>query len=245
MHLHARDPQTGKGSMQLEYYKDIVDQIRNEDPNVIINLTTGEGGRFVPGSIEPREPESGTTLVRPEIRVSHVETLKPEICTLDFNTMWSGNAVVINSPQNIKIMADRIYSNGVKPEIEIFDSSDLHMLKHFIELGIIKTPVMVQMVLGVRYGAVANPQTMAYLVSQLPDDCLWAGFGIGRMEFPMVAQAWLLGGHIRVGMEDNLYISKGKLTSGNAELVTKARVIVEHLGGQIATPDDARQMLAL
>ncbi|MEO3427504.1 3-keto-5-aminohexanoate cleavage protein [Pelagibius sp. CAU 1746] len=245
VHLHARDPETGRGSMKFEYYKEIVERIRSENRELILNLTTGEGGRFVPGLEDPLVPDPRSTLCAPELRVSHVERLKPEICTLDFNTMWSGEAAVINSPRNLEIMAQRIYSAGVTPEIELFDSGDLHMMKDFLERGILKAPLMVQMVLGTRFGAVASPQTMSYLVSQLPAGAIWAAFGIGRMEFPMVAQAWLLGGHVRVGMEDNLYIARGELVRDNAQLVERAVSIVESLGGAIASPQEAREILML
>ena len=138
VHLHVRDPKTGKGSMDLALYEELVGLIRAENRRVIINLTTGEGGRFVPSIDEPRMAAEGSTLCRPEKRVAHVERLRPEICTLDFNTMWSGQAAVINSPRNVQIMAERIYAAGVKPEIELFDTGDLHMAKHFLEQGILK-----------------------------------------------------------------------------------------------------------
>lgn len=142
-------------------------------------------------------------------------------------------------------MAGRIYAAGVKPEIEIFDSGDLHMVKDFVKRGVIKTPLMVQMVLGVRFGAVANPETMAYLVSQLPEGTEWAAFGIGRMAFPMLTQAFLLGGHCRIGMEDTAYISKGVQCRSNAQLVEKALRIIDDLGGSVATPDEARDILGI
>src|SRR5690606_21804480 len=187
---------SGKGSMDYALYDEMVGYIREKNREVILNLTTGEGGRFVPSEDDPRKAAEGSTLCAPERRVSHVEALRPEICTLDFNTMWSGQAAVINSPRNIEIMAQRIYAAGVKPEIELFDTGDLHMAKHFLEQGILKGPLMIQIVLGVRYSAVANSQTLQYFVSQLPPDCEWAAFGIGRHEFPTVAQSWLLGGHV-------------------------------------------------
>lgn len=245
VHLHVRDPQTGKGSMDLALYEELVGLIRVENRDVILNLTTGEGGRFVPSVDEPRIAAEGSTLCRPEMRVAHVETLKPEICTLDFNTMWSGQAAVINSPRNVRIMADHIYAAGVKPEIELFDTGDLHMAKHFLDEGILKGPLMLQIVLGIRYGAVANSETLQYFVSQLPKDCVWAAFGIGRHEFPMVAQSWLLGGHVRVGMEDNLHIRKGELCRDNAQLVAKAAHIIDQLGGEVASADEARVILGL
>jgi uncharacterized protein (DUF849 family) len=245
VHLHVRDPATGRGSMEFGLYQELVDRIRDRNSDVILNLTTGEGGRFVPSDDLPSVAAEGTTLCAPEHRVSHVEALRPEICTLDFNTMWSGQAAVINSPRNVRIMADRIYAAGVRPEIEIFDSGDLHMAKHFLEQGILRGPLMAQIVLGVRYGAVANPATLAYLVSQMPPGTEWAAFGIGRHEFPMVAQSFLLGGHVRVGMEDNLHIRSGELCRDNAQLVEKAANIIDHLGGSVATAGEARLILSL
>ena len=159
--------------------------------------------------------------------------------------MWSGQAAVINTPENLKIMAERIYAAGVKPEIEIFNSSDINLLNYFVAEGVIKTPVMVQMVMGVRFGAPANSETMMYLKSQLPHNSVWAAFGIGRMEYPMLAQSYVLGGHVRVGMEDNLYIKKGELCTGNAQLVEKAARIVHDLGGNIASTTEAREILGL
>lgn len=245
LHLHVRDPETATGAMDLALYRELVERIRDQNEDVILNLTTGEGGRFVPSQDNPQVAAPGSTLCVPEKRVAHVEELRPDICTLDFNTMWSGQASVINAPHNLEIMADRIYAAGVKPEVEIFDSGDLHMLKDFINRGVIQSPLMVQMVLGVRFGAVANPETMAFLASQLPEGTEWAGFGIGRMAFPMLAQAFLLGGHCRIGMEDTAYISKGEHCRSNAQLVEKAVSIITSLGGEIACPSEARTILGL
>ncbi|MBI94602.1 MAG: NADPH:quinone reductase [Gemmatimonadaceae bacterium] len=245
VHLHVRDPETGRGSMKCELYEEVVSRIREENEDVILNLTTGEGGRYVPSDENPAVAGPGTTLCNPALRVAHVEQLQPEICTLDFNTMWSGAAAVINSPRNLEIMAKRIYAAGVLPEFEIFDSGDLQLIKHFLKEGILTDRFMVQMVLGVRFGASASSTTLQYLVSQLPPGSVWAAFGIGRQEFPMVAQSFLLGGHVRVGMEDNLYIRKGELCRDNAQLVEKATGIVDDLGGEIATPADAREIVGL
>ncbi|NOR32404.1 MAG: 3-keto-5-aminohexanoate cleavage protein [Sulfitobacter sp.] len=245
VHLHVRDPEAAKGSMRLDLYEELVARIRAENSDVLLNLTTGEGGRFIPSDDDPKLAAAGSTLCAPEKRVAHVEALQPDICTLDFNTMWSGQASVINSPRNLEIMAGRIYDAGVKPEIEVFDSGDLHMVKDFVARGVLRTPLMVQMVLGVRFGAVANPATMAYLVSQLPEGTEWAAFGIGRAAFPMLAQAWLLGGHIRIGMEDTAHIAKGQHCESNAQLVDKAARIIGDLGGALATPDQARAILGI
>ncbi|WP_226579160.1 BKACE family enzyme [Acuticoccus sediminis] len=245
VHLHVRDPETARGSMRLDLYRELVERIREKNERVILNLTTGEGGRFVPSDDDPRVAAAGSTLCAPERRVAHVEDLRPEICTLDFNTMWSGQASVINSPRNLGIMAERIAAAGVRPEIEIFDSGDLQMAKHFLKEGRLTGPLLVQLVLGVRFGAVATPATMAYLVGELPPGTVWAAFGIGRMAFPMLAQAFLLGGHVRIGMEDTVRTVDGELCRGNGQLVEKAVSIVESLGGTMATPEEAREMLGL
>lgn len=244
-HIHARDVTTERGTMDLEVFREIVARIRDAGSDILINLSTGEGGRFIPSIDDPKIAAPGTTLTTPERRVAHVEALRPEICTLDFNTMYSGTSVVINTPRNLEIMAQRIYAAGVLPEIEIFDGGDLQLTKHFLERGLLRAPIMFQIVLGVRYGAVANPETLFYMASQLPRDAIWAAFGIGRHEFTMLAQAFLLGGHVRVGLEDNVYFSKGVLARDNAQLVEKAVTIVENLGGAIATAAETRAMLGL
>ena len=245
VHLHARDPATGRGTTRAELFDEIVARIRDAGCDVILNLSTGEGGRFIPSEDDPKVAAAGSTLMRPELRVAHVERLRPEVCTLDFNTMYSGTAVVINTPRNLEIMAQRVLAAGVVPELEIFDSGDLQLALNFLERGILKSPLMWQIVLGVRYGAMADSQTMMYFASRLPRDAQWTAFGIGRMAFPMLAQAYLLGGHVRIGMEDTVYLDKGVLTPGNAALVEKGVRIVESLGGRIATIAEARAMLGV
>jgi uncharacterized protein (DUF849 family) len=245
VHIHARDPVTERGSMDLDLFAEIVSRIRDAGSDIVLNLSTGEGGRFVPDTNEPRLAAPGTTLTTPARRVAHVEALRPEICTLDLNTMFSGSAVVINTPQNVSIMADRIYGAGVLPELELFDGGDVQLARHLIDQGVLRTPALIQLVLGVRFGAAANPETLFYLRSQLPEHCIWAAFGLGRAAFPMLAQAWLLGGHVRIGLEDTVYISKGALARDNAALVEKAGSLVANLGGALATPDEARTILGL
>lgn len=244
VHIHVRHPD-GRPSMELAHYREVVDRIRAADEDVIINLTTGPGGRFIPSEAEPRIAAPGTTLLPPERRVEHVVALRPEICTLDFNTMYSGDSVVINTPRNVGIMAEIIREAGVRPEIEVFDTGDLQLANHFVEQGKLDTPALFQIVLGIRYGAVATPETLLYMKSLLPAGSHWAAFGIGRWEFPMLAQAWLLGGHVRVGLEDNIYLEKGVLAESNTVLVQKAVRIVRELGGQIATAGQAREILGL
>lgn len=244
-HIHVRDPETGRPSMSIDLYRDVMDRIRIRNKSLVINLTTGPGGRFVPSEEDPKVAAPGTTLMLPEKRVEHVELLKPDICTLDLNTMNSGGEVVINTPRNVRKMAERIKAVGVLPEIELFDSGDCHLARDMFADGSLKGPGLFSLVLGVKYGFNASPETMMYGRDLLPPGAIWTGFGIGRAEFPMVAQAYLLGGHVRVGMEDNLYMSKGVLAKSNAELVAHAANILRSLGATIATAADARAMLGL
>jgi uncharacterized protein (DUF849 family) len=244
-HIHVRDPETGRPSMGIDLYRDVMDRIRARNPALIINLTTGPGGRFVPSEDDPKIAGPGTTLMAPEKRVEHVEILRPDICTLDLNTMNSGGEVVINTPRNVRKMAARMRAAGVLPELELFDSGDIHLARDLIADGTLQGPPLCTLVLGVKYGFDPSPETMLYARNLLPEGSIWAGFGIGRSEFPMVAQSWLLGGHVRVGMEDNLYMSKGVLAKSNAELVTHAANILKSLGAAIATPSETRAMLGL
>ncbi|GAC1331391.1 MAG: 3-keto-5-aminohexanoate cleavage protein [Beijerinckiaceae bacterium] len=243
-HIHVRYPD-GRPSMELAHYKEVVDRIRDSSTDVIINLTTGPGQRFIPGKDDPSIAAPGTTLTTPMRRVEHVIALKPEICTLDLNTMWSGTSAVINSPQSITVMAQAMKEAGSKPELEVFDSGDIQLAKMLIEQGVLDTPAMFQIVTGIRFGFEQTPQTMAYAKSLLPPDAVWAGFGIGRMAFPMLAQAFLLGGHVRVGLEDAVNLRRGVLAPSNAAMVEKAVHIVDELGGEIATVKEARAILGL
>ena len=244
-HIHVRDPETGRPSMSIDLYRDVMDRIRSRNTGLIINLTTGPGGRFVPSEADPKVAGPGTTLIAPERRVEHVELLRPDICTLDLNTMNSGGEVVINTPRNVRKMAERMRAVGVMPELELFDTGDCHLARDLIAEGVLQGPGLFSLVLGVKYGFDASSETMLYGRSLLPPGAIWTGFGIGRAEFPMVAQAYLFGGHVRVGMEDNLYMSKGVLAKTNAELVTHAACILKSLGAAIATPVEARAMLGL
>ena len=242
--LHVRHPD-GRPSMDLAHYREAVARIRDSGSDVLINLTTGPGQRFVPDRAEPRRAAPGTTLMPPDERVEHVLELRPEICTLDLNTMWSGDSAVINAPWSVRRMAELVVGAGVKPELEVFDSGDIYLARQLAAEGVLPEPSMYQIVTGIRYGFAATPQTMAYARSLLPPDAVWAGFGIGRMAYPMLAQAWLLGGHVRIGMEDMVSISRGVLAPDNASLVRKAARIVDDLGGRLATPTEARRILGL
>ena len=245
VHIHVRDPQSGKPSMDIALYREAIDRIRSRNRELIINLTTGPGGRFVPGEADPRVAGPGTTLLAPEKRVEHIAQLKPDICTLDLNTMNSGGEVVINTPRNVTRMARIIRAAGVKPEIELFDSGDIHLARDLIEAGELERPGMYSLVLGVKYGFDASPETMLHARNLLPAGAVWTGFGIGRHAFPMAAQSYLLGGHVRVGLEDSVYLAKGVLAPSNAALVARARAIIEPLGAQIASAPEARDLLGL
>ncbi|MCY1325941.1 3-keto-5-aminohexanoate cleavage enzyme [compost metagenome] len=245
VHIHVRDPETGAPSMSIDLYRDVMQRIRKHRPDLLINLTTGPGGRFVPSEDDPKIAGPGTTLLPPEQRVRHIEQLRPDICTLDLNTMVSGGEIVINPPRNIRIMAELIRKAGVVPEIELFDSGDCHLARDLIRDQTLAGPGLFSLVLGVKYGFEASPDAMMYARSLLPSGAIWTGFGIGRHEFPMVAQSWLLGGHVRVGMEDNIYLSKGVLAERNSQLVERAVELIRNLGARPATTDEARTMLSL
>lgn len=244
-HIHVRDPETGRPSMKIAHYREVIERIREKNSALIINLTTGPGGRFIPSEADPKVAAPGSTLMVPEQRVEHIVVLRPDICTLDLNTMNSGGEVVINTPRNVTKMAKLILDAGVMPEIELFDSGDIHLAHDLIRTGVLNGPGLYSLVLGVKYGFAATPETMLYARDLLPDEAIWTGFGIGRHEFPMVGQSYLYGGHVRVGFEDNLYLSKGVLAASNGVLVRRAREIVESMGGAIASPSEARAILGL
>jgi uncharacterized protein (DUF849 family) len=244
-HIHVRDPDTGRPSMEIDLYRDVCERIRARNRSLIINLTTGPGGRFAPSEENPRIAGPGTTLIKPERRVEHIERLRPDMCTLDLNTMNSGGEAVINTPRNVRRMAERIRAAGVLPELELFDSGDCHLARDLIADGSLQGPGLFSLVLGVKYGFEATPEAMLYARSLLPPGATWTGFGIGRAEFPMAVQSWLLGGHVRVGMEDNLYLAKGVLAPSNAALVAHVVDLLHGLGASPASPAEAREALGL
>jgi uncharacterized protein (DUF849 family) len=243
-HIHVRDPKTGRPSMDLDLYREVMDRIRSSGTDVVINLTTGPGGRYVPDRENPRMAAAGSTLMSPEKRVEHIVALKPEIATLDLNTMWSGTAVVINAPWSVTRMAELIYAAGAIPELEVFDSGDIGLAKHLIAEGVLKAPCLFQVCMGIRFGFDWDPATLNYAKSILPPGSPWAAFAIGRMEFPMLMQAWLLGGHVRVGLEDNIYLNKGELATSNTVLVERAVRLLREFGVEPMTAAEARAELA-
>ena len=240
VHIHVRDPKTGKPSMDLGLYSEVVQTLRRERPVLIINLTTGPGGRFVPSEDDPKNYAPGTTLLAPEQRVEHIAALKPDICSLDLNTMNSGNQVVMNTPANVRRMAQIIRAAGAVPELECFDTGDLVLAQHLIEDGTLQGPGVYTFVMGVRYAMPFSTQAMQLARSLISDQAQWSAFAVGRHAFQAVAQAYLLGGNVRIGLEDTIYIDRGELAKSNAELVSKARRIVQDLGGTLATSAEAR-----
>ena len=240
VHIHVRDPKTGKPSMDLGLYSEVVQTLRRERPELIINLTTGPGGRYVPSENDPKIYAPGTTLLAPEQRVEHIAALKPDICSLDLNTMNSGNQVVMNTPANVRRMAQIIRAAGAVPELECFDTGDLVLAQHLIEDGTLQGPGVYTFVMGVRYAMPFSAQAMQLARSLISDQAQWSAFAVGRHAFQAVAQAYLLGGNVRIGLEDTIYIDRGELAKSNAELVSKARRIVQDLGGTLATSAEAR-----
>ena len=246
VHLHVRDPETGKGSRDINLFKETVELVRKSGRNVLINLTAGMGGDLVVDDENPEVPAEGTDLISAEERMAHVELLRPDIASLDCGTINFDNAnyVYIQTPNMLRAMAARYAEIGVKPEMEVFDLGHLRFANQMVSEGLIKGPPMYQVCLGIPWGAGADSATMTAMVGQLPRDAFWSGFGISRTQMPMAAQAMLLGGNVRVGLEDNLYLEKG-VPASNAQLVEKAVRIIRDLGGQICDADQARERLGI
>lgn len=243
VHIHVRDPQTGKRSMDSALYREVVDRIRSSGSDVIINLTTGPGGQVNADGKALDTNGLGVQAVAPEIRYRHIAELRPEICSLDMGTMNFGNNMFVNTVQDVAKIASFALRDGVRPELEVFQSGDIMYATHLLQRGEIANPAWFQLCLGVPWGAPATTASMAHMASLLPAGSIWSAFGISSRQFPMVAQAILLGGHVRVGLEDNLYLSKGVFAPTNAALVERAVNIVESLGETIATKAEARQIL--
>jgi uncharacterized protein (DUF849 family) len=244
VHIHVRDPKTTRPSMDKALYGEVVERIRASGIDMLINLTTGPGARFMPGDDDPLRPGPATNMKPPAQRVEHVMELRPDICSLDMGSMNMGGYVFVNTQSHLEAMAVAIRDAGVIPELEVFEAGHLLLARRMIETGHIKPPGMFQICLGIAWGQPATPEAMHYMRSMLPPASPWFAFGISLYQFPMVAQAVLLGGHVRVGLEDNIYLGKGQLAPSNAALVEKAAAIIEILGDHVATPAEARRMLA-
>lgn len=247
-HIHVRDPETGKGARDPKLYREVVERIRDSGVDVVINLTAGMGGDIVFGPGEtplPLDP-AGTDMVGPLERLVHVEELQPEICTIDCGTMnfAAGDYVMTNTPSMLRTMAARVQQLGVRPELEVFDTGHLVFVKQLLREGLLDDPVMIQLCMGIPYGAPDDPLTTMAMVHQLPAGAIFSGFSIGRMQLPYVAMAALAGGNVRVGLEDNLYLGRGHLAS-NGQLVARARQTLEGMGARVLGPAEVRARLKL
>jgi uncharacterized protein (DUF849 family) len=245
-HMHVRDPGTGKGSRKTEYYREVVKRVRDSGTDIIINLTAGMGGDLEVDDQDPRKAGPGTDLVNALERLVHVEELLPEICTLDCGTLnfGDGNMIYVSTPNQLRAGAKRIRELGVKPELEVFDTGHLWFAKRMHEEGLLEEPPMFQLCLGIPWGAPADTNSMKGMRDMLPAGAVWAGFGIGRMQMPMVAQAVLLGGNVRVGLEDNIWLDRG-VHASNGTLVQRAVEIVRLMGARTLSPAEARKKLGL
>jgi uncharacterized protein (DUF849 family) len=246
-HLHVRNPETGKGTRDDELYKEVVSRIKDSGTDVIINLTSGMGGDIEVGPEEDlMNFGPNTDFVSAIERLSHVEKILPDICSLDCGTLnfGDGNMIYVATPEQLRIGAKRIQELGVKPELEVFDTGHMWFANQMHDEGLLDPPALFQICLGIPYGAPANTGSMKNMVEMLPKGSNWAAFGIGAMQMPMVAQAILLGGNVRVGLEDNLYLEKGVYAS-NGSLVEKAATIINNLGARVMNVQDARKKLGL
>ncbi len=245
-HIHVRDPKTGQGSRDVGLFRETVERVRESNVDVIINLTAGMGGDWVPSEEDPSMPGPGTDMVGPEERLAHVVECMPEICSLDCGAMIFGNAndLYLNTPAYLRKMAEMTQQLGVKPELEVFDLGQIRLARSLVDEGLIDAPPMFQICLGIPWGAGADTETMVAMKQALPDNAVWAGFGISRMQMPMVAQAMVLGGNVRVGLEDNIYLDRGVLAT-NGQLVQRAVEIINRLGGRALSADEARAKIGL
>ncbi|MCP4186478.1 MAG: 3-keto-5-aminohexanoate cleavage protein [Gammaproteobacteria bacterium] len=244
-HIHVRDPETGQGSRDIELFQETLGYIRESGTDMVINLTAGMGGDWVPSDENPALPGPGTDMIGPEERMAHVVACKPDICSLDCGTMnFAGDYAYINTAPYLRTMAEIAREHSVKPELEVFDLGQIRLARKLIEDGLIDAPPMFQLCLGIPWGAGADTETMTAMKQALPPEAMWAGFGISSMQMPMVAQAVLLGGNVRVGLEDNIYLDRGVLAS-NGMLVERAVEIIERLGARVLSPDEARTKIGL
>ena len=248
VHIHVRDPATGKASRDPALFREVVERIRASDVDVVLNLTAGMGGDLVLGSAERPLPLNGeqTDMVGAAERLAHVEELLPEICTIDCGTMnfAEGDYIMVNTPSMLRALAARVQALGVRPEIEVFDAGHLVLAKRLVAEGLIDDPVMVQLCMGIPYGAPDDPAMLVTLANSMPSGWVFSAFSIGRMQLPYVGLAAAAGGNVRVGLEDNIYLSKGRFAT-NAELVERAATILSAMNVRIIGPDEAREKLKL
>ena len=248
VHIHVREPSTGGPSRDPALYREVVERIRASDVDVVLNLTAGMGGDLVLGGVDSPLPPNleGTDMAGATERLEHVAELRPEICTLDCGTMnfAEGDYVMTNTPSMLREMARQIRELGVRPEIEVFDTGHLVFAKQLIEEGLVDEPAMLQLCMGIPYGAPDDPGTLLALVNQLPDDCVFSAFAIGRAQLPYVALAPIVGGNVRVGLEDNIWLERG-VKATNGQLVERAVAILEAMNVRVLGPDETREKLRL
>ena len=248
VHIHVRDPETGRGSRDPRLYREVVDRIRSSGVDVVLNLTAGMGGDLVLGGDEtPLPPAEGTDLVGATERLAHIEELLPEICTLDCGTMnfaAGGDYVMVNTPAMLRAMARRVQELGVRPELEVFDTGHLVFVEELVRDGLIDDPPLIQLCTGIPYGAPDDLATLLAMVNRLPPNAVFSTFSIGRMQLPFVALAPLVGANVRVGLEDNLYLERGRLAT-NADLVERAVAILAAMNVRVLGPAEVRDRLAL
>ena len=248
MHVHVRDPKTGHGSRDPRLFKETVDRIRDSGVDVLINLTAGLGALLLPDPTDESRALPESDVVGVDERMVHLEICRPDIASLDITT---GNQVegplefvYLNTTRTLRAMARRFRSLNIKPELEVFGAGDIEFGKALIREGLISGPPLFQFVLGVQWGAPADTRTILYMKDMLPTDARWAALGIGRQEMPVMAQVAMLGGNVRVGLEDNLYLQRGVFAT-NGQLVERARLILDHLGYELAGPAEARKILGI
>jgi uncharacterized protein (DUF849 family) len=248
VHCHVRDPESGKPARRVELYREVTERIRESDTDVVINLTAGMGGDLILGPPDAPLPlvDSGTDMATAAERVEHVAECLPEICTLDCGTMNFAEAdyVMTNTPGMLRAMGRMMTDLGVRVEIEAFDTGHLWFAKQLADEGVIKSPILVQLCMGVPWGAPDDLHTFMAMVNNVPEDWHFSAFSLGRNEMPYVAAAVLAGGNVRVGLEDNLYLEKGVLAT-NAQLVERAVQIIENMGATVMTPAKVREKLEL
>lgn len=247
-HCHVRNPETGAPARDVALYREVVDRIRSADTDVVINLTAGMGGDLTLGNVEQPLPPSaeGTDMAGATERMEHVRELLPEICTLDCGTLnfGHGDYIMTNTPSMLRAMGQQMTDLGVRPEIEAFDTGHLWFAKQLVEEGIIEDPVMVQLCMGIPWGAPNDMNTYMAMANNIPEGWVWSAFSIGRMQMPYVSAAMLAGGNVRVGLEDNLYLDRGVFAS-NGQLVERAASIATSMGAKIIGPDEVRAKLKL
>jgi uncharacterized protein (DUF849 family) len=246
VHLHVRDPETGKGSRDPALFRETVDRVRQSGVDVVINLTAGMGGDWTPAKDNWAMPGPGTDMIGPDERLAHIKDCLPEICSLDCGTLNFGNddTIYISTPPILRRMAALTKEWGVKPELEVFELGHIRFAKAMYAEGLLADPPMFQLCLGIPWGADQSVEIMAAMKAQLPPEASWASFGISRMQMPMAAAAVALGGNVRVGLEDNLFLDRGVLAT-NAQLVERAQTIIESMGAKVLTPQQARNKLKL